>query len=119
MTDRPPRSIAHPALEEAARAAALFDRPPTRLARRGARPSLHVVRSGDTLSSIARRLGTDIRTLARLNDMKVNDPLRAGQKLVVSTRPAGKPARHAFRDEYAGGTRCVSVGQQWRVAYRV
>ena len=72
---------------KAARAAALFDR---RVAgnvpgaRRSGRTAVHVVRRGDTLASIARRLGTDTRTLARLNNMKSGDRLRAGQRLVVA-----------------------------------
>jgi membrane-bound lytic murein transglycosylase D len=73
--------------EKAARAAMLVDRRgvPTR---RGARPVIHVVRRGDTLSSIARRMGTDMKTLARLNNMEVNDTIRAGQKLVLSPQAA-------------------------------
>ena len=76
--------------DKAARAAELFDRrfENTRLARRGLRPGIHVVRRGDTLASIARRTGTDTRTLARLNDMKVSDTLRAGQRLVVAQAAA-------------------------------
>ena len=72
--------------EKATRAAALFDRP-GRLGRgRTARHGLHVVRRGDTLFGIAHRLGTDVRTLARLNNMGVGDPIRAGQRLVVSSK---------------------------------
>ena len=72
---------------KAARAAALFDRRVASNvpgARRSGRTAVHVVRRGDTLSSIARRLGTDTRTLARLNNMKSGDRLRAGQRLVVA-----------------------------------
>jgi membrane-bound lytic murein transglycosylase D len=73
--------------EKAMRAAALFDRPGRMSGRRGSRHGLHVVRRGDTLYGIAHRLGTDVATLARLNNMEVSDPLRAGQRLVVSSRP--------------------------------
>jgi membrane-bound lytic murein transglycosylase D len=72
--------------EKAMRAAALFDRPGRIGGRRGSRHGLHVVRRGDTLYGIAHRLGTDVATLARLNNMDVSDPLRAGQRLVVSSR---------------------------------
>ncbi len=76
--------------EKAARAALLVDR--RGLPRRGARPVVHVVRRGDSLWSIAQRLGTDTRTLARLNNMAVGDTIRAGQKLVVSERAAARDA---------------------------
>jgi membrane-bound lytic murein transglycosylase D len=72
--------------EKAMRAAALFDRP-GRLGRgRYAHRGLHVVHRGDTLFAIAHRLGTDVHTLARLNNMDINDPIRAGQRLVVASR---------------------------------
>jgi len=72
--------------EKAMRAAALVDRPGRMGGRRGSRHGLHVVRRGDTLYGIAHRLGTDVATLARLNNMDVGDPIRAGQRLVVSSR---------------------------------
>ncbi len=72
--------------EKAMRAAALFDRPGRPGGRRLAHRGLHVVRRGDTLFAIAHRLGTDVHTLARLNNMDINDPIRAGQRLVVSSR---------------------------------
>jgi len=84
-----------PLPEKAARAAALFDLP---VRFRGRHHSLHasvrVVRRGDTLARIAHRTGTDVRTLARLNNMQVGDPLRAGQHLVVA---AGGSARSGVR----------------------
>jgi len=72
--------------EKAMRAAALVDRPGRMSGRRGLRHGLHVVHRGDTLYGIAHRLGTDVATLARLNNMDVGDTLRAGQRLVVSSR---------------------------------
>ncbi|MCC7464005.1 MAG: LysM peptidoglycan-binding domain-containing protein [Gammaproteobacteria bacterium] len=72
--------------EKAARAALLVDRRGG--VRRGTRPVVHVVRRGDSLWGIAQRLGTDVKTLARLNNMTAGDTLRAGQKLVVSERAA-------------------------------
>jgi membrane-bound lytic murein transglycosylase D len=70
--------------EKALRAAALVDRPPRMRGRRSGHHDLHVVRRGDTLYAIAHRLGTDVHTLARLNNMGVSDPLRAGQRLVTT-----------------------------------
>jgi len=87
--------------EKAMRAAALVDRPGRMGGRRASRHGLHVVRRGDTLYGIAHRLGTDVATLARLNNMDVSDTLRAGQRLVVSSR--------APRTE-ASGTRSSASG---------
>jgi membrane-bound lytic murein transglycosylase D len=90
--------------EKAMRAAALFDRPGRLGGRRLAHRGLHVVRRGDTLFAIAHRLGTDVHTLARLNNMDVNDKLRAGQRLVVASRaPSASPtSAHASASAGAG-----------------
>ena len=80
--------------EKAARAALLVDRRGG-VTRRGSRPVVHVVRRGDSLWSIAQRLGTDTHTLARLNNMAVGDTLKAGQRLVVSERAAAGTDRTA------------------------
>jgi len=58
----------------------------------GARAS-HVVRRGETLSTIARKHGVSIRSLARWNGMKSTDMLRAGRRLVLraSAAPSGEP----------------------------
>jgi membrane-bound lytic murein transglycosylase D len=48
-----------------------------------------VVRRGDTLLGIAQRMGTDVHTLAQLNGLNPDDPLRAGQKLRVAPGAAG------------------------------
>jgi membrane-bound lytic murein transglycosylase D len=71
--------------EKAARAALLADAPPGRLRRHAGKPSIHVVRRGDTLYAMARRLGTDPQTLAQINGLSPNDRLRAGQKLRVAS----------------------------------
>ena len=42
-----------------------------------------MVRRGDTLYSLAQRLGTDVNTLAQANGLRPADRLRAGQKLRV------------------------------------
>ena len=56
--------------------------------RSGRRPTVHVVRSGDSLWRIAKRNRMDVNTLARLNGMAPGDTLRTGQKLVLNTRAA-------------------------------
>jgi len=47
------------------------------------------VKSGDSLWRIAKRHRMNVATLARLNGMGTNDTLRAGQKLVLTTRGGG------------------------------
>jgi membrane-bound lytic murein transglycosylase D len=56
--------------------------------RSGRRPTVHVVRSGDSLWRIAKRNRMDVNTLARMNGMAPGDTLRTGQKLVLNTRAA-------------------------------
>ena len=99
----PSRTIDLP--EKALRAAALVDRPERMRGRRSARHGVHVVRRGESLYAIAHRLGTDAHTLARLNNMEINDPLRAGQHLVVSSRaaPAGNPGSKDSRAAAGSG----------------
>jgi membrane-bound lytic murein transglycosylase D len=81
--------------EKAARAALLADSPPGRLRRHGGKPSIHVVRRGDTLYALAQRLGTDPQTLAQINGLSPSDRLRAGQKLRLTSRDvvASAPAK--------------------------
>ncbi|MGH8253344.1 MAG: LysM peptidoglycan-binding domain-containing protein [Steroidobacteraceae bacterium] len=94
--------------EKAMRAAALFDRP-GRLGRgRFAHRGLHVVHRGDTLFAIAHRLGTDVHTLARLNNMDVNDPIRAGQHLVVSSRGSAASSGSGRATASAGSGRQIT-----------
>ncbi len=81
--------------EKALRAAMLVDRPDRMRGRRSAHHGLHVVHRGDTLYGLAHSLGTDVHTLARLNNMEISDPLRAGQRLVISDRAAS--TSHASR----------------------
>ena len=87
------------------RAAARFDGGNRRLlARRGLRrPHLHVVRRGDSLWAIARRNGMDVRTLARLNNLRPGQKLQAGRRLIVGrsaapngSAPNGKTQRVAL-----------------------
>ncbi len=49
----------------------------------------HVVRPGETLSSIARRYATDVDTLARLNGLADPREIYAGQRLELPVMPEG------------------------------
>ena len=44
---------------------------------------VHIVKQGDTLGAIARKYGTSIDALCRINKIKRNSILRLGQKIVV------------------------------------
>jgi murein DD-endopeptidase MepM/ murein hydrolase activator NlpD len=54
------------------------------LAGGGDKIQYHRIRSGDTLSTIARRYGTTVNKLCRLNNMKVSSTLRVGRSIRVS-----------------------------------
>jgi len=86
----PARDIQLP--EKVERAALLADTPSWRLRRGRRRPRIHIVRRGDTLYSLAQRLGTNVNTLAELNGMSPDDRLHAGQRLRVSARYSLRPA---------------------------
>jgi membrane-bound lytic murein transglycosylase D len=74
-------------------AAARVDRPETDVGGRRQRQIVYRVRGGETLSSIARRHGMPVSTLARLNNMGAQDTLVKGQRLVI------KASARRFRDE--------------------
>lgn len=83
-----------------------------------ARGGVHVVRRGDTLSAIARRNRMDVRTLAALNHMGVNDTIRAGQRLVVN-RTAALSAPRGGSGGSGGASYIVRRGDTlWEIARR-
>jgi membrane-bound lytic murein transglycosylase D len=82
-------------------AASRVDRPQTDLGGRKQRQIVYRVRSGETLSSIARRHGMPVSTLARLNNMGTADALVKGQRLVI------KASSRRYRDEGAQSGRRV------------
>ena len=82
-------------------AAARVDRPQTDLGGRKQRQIVYRVRSGETLSSIARRHGMPVSTLARLNNLGTADTLVKGQRLVI------KASARRYRDEGAQSGRRV------------
>jgi membrane-bound lytic murein transglycosylase D len=73
-------------------AASRVDRPDAGVSRKQ-RQIVYRVRGGETLSSIARRHGMPVSTLARLNNLGLGDPLVKGQRLVI------KASARRYRDE--------------------
>ncbi|MEA3174117.1 MAG: rane-bound lytic murein transglycosylase [Gammaproteobacteria bacterium] len=80
-------------------AASRVDRPETDVGGRRQRQIVYRVRGGETLSSIARRHGLPVSTLARLNNLGANDNLVKGQRLII------KASTRRLRDEGAGSGR--------------
>jgi membrane-bound lytic murein transglycosylase D len=76
--------------------------------RGGRRPSVHVVRSGDSLWGIAKRHRMSVATLARLNGMGPGDTLRAGQRLVVNGNAAPRGKKSSSSKTGSGNARTVS-----------
>jgi len=68
-------------------AAAQVDKP----SRGGHRAHVQVVRRGDSLWTIARRHGMDVETLAAMNGMQPDQPLRAGQHIKLTTGSSSTP----------------------------
>jgi murein DD-endopeptidase MepM/ murein hydrolase activator NlpD len=68
---------------------------------RPAAATVHVVRRGETLASIARRYGTTVAALARANAIADPNRIRAGQRLVLS-------GGGAWRCPVAGPSRFVN-----------
>jgi membrane-bound lytic murein transglycosylase D len=61
---------------------------------RPGRVHVQIVRRGDSLWTIARRNGINVHTLAVLNGMQPDDPLRAGQRIRLSSGSSGHAVRH-------------------------
>jgi membrane-bound lytic murein transglycosylase D len=86
----PAVSVALP--EKVLLAAERVDRPETDSGRRQ-RQLVYRVRAGETLSSIARRHGVPVSTLARLNNLQLGNSLTKGQRLII------KASTRRYRDE--------------------
>lgn len=55
----------------------------TEQAVKGVKSDTHIVKSGETLSSIAREYKLQLKYLAELNDLSVSSPLRVGERLKI------------------------------------
>jgi membrane-bound lytic murein transglycosylase D len=85
--------ISGPLPDKVMLAALRVDRPETDRSGRKQRQIVYRVRAGETLSSIARRHGMPVSTLARLNNLDAQDALVKGQRLVI------KASARRYRDE--------------------
>ncbi len=50
---------------------------------KGATRTVHTVRSGETLSEIAKRYGVSVASITRANNISRKKPIRVGQKLII------------------------------------
>ena len=71
--------------------------------------SWHRVRSGETLSAIARRYRMSVQDIMRANNLKRSDVIRVGQSLRVS-RPEIETASRTVKMHATGGTHKVGQG---------
>jgi N-acetylmuramoyl-L-alanine amidase len=58
--------------------------------------SIYIVKRRDTLEKIARRYGTDIRTLLKLNNMKLKDRIYVSQKLKIPSVAIQEPKSRIY-----------------------
>jgi membrane-bound lytic murein transglycosylase D len=94
-------------------AAARVDRPESDLGRKQ-RQIVYRVRAGETLSSIARRHGMPVSTLAHLNNMEIGDSLVKGQRLVI------KASARRYRNEgVASGRRVTYTVRRGDTVYSI
>ena len=101
-------------------AASRVDRPAD-FGGRKQRQIVYRVRAGETLSSIARRHGMPVTTLARLNNIGTADSLVKGQRLVIkasSRRFRGEGAETGRRVTYTvrRGDTVYSISKQFQVS---
>jgi membrane-bound lytic murein transglycosylase D len=94
-------------------AASRVDRPQSDRGRRQ-RQMVYRVRAGETLSSIARRQGIPVSTLAQLNNLGTSDTLVKGQRLVI------KASTRRYRDEgVASGRRVLYTVRRGDTIYSI
>lgn len=75
----------------------------------------HLVSRGDTLSVLARRFGTDVRTLKRLNGLS-GTVIRVGQRLRVSGEASPESGERVKRYRVRRGDSLWSIARRFRVS---
>ena len=95
-------------------AASRVDRPQSDLGGRRQHQIVYHVRAGETLSSIARRHGMPVSTLARLNNLGTADSLVKGQRLVIKAS-----ARRYRAEGAASGRRVVYTVRHGDTVYSI
>jgi membrane-bound lytic murein transglycosylase D len=95
-------------------AASRVDRPETDLGGRKQHQIVYRVRAGETLSSIARRHGMPVSTLARLNDLGAQDTVVKGQRLVIKAS-----ARRLRNEGIASGRRLLYTVRSGDTVYSI
>ena len=74
----------------------------------------HTVQPGESLSAIARKYGTDVSTLMRINNISDPNLVRSGQKLAVPGGPVGSGAGREF-DVMESGAPLLNAGEETRI----
>ncbi len=89
------------------------------LAEQVAETTIHVVRSGEVLGSIARRYGTSVNEIQRLNNLR-GTLIRPGQRLVVRApaRPATQLASNTNTHVVRSGETLGVIASRYRVTVR-
>lgn len=74
-------------------------------------PATYTVKQGDTMTAIARRVGSTPATLARLNNIANPALIRPGQKLKLPAAPAASTPAAARATTPAGGSHVIRQGE--------
>ena len=86
--------------------------------RRASSSTRVTVRSGDTLSSIARRHGVSVANLQRWNKLRPNQPIRVGQVLVLQGTATTRPTAQAPATATSSPTRTAQATSKTAVTAR-
>ncbi|MEZ2902729.1 LysM peptidoglycan-binding domain-containing protein [Acinetobacter terrestris] len=91
----------------------------TERAVKGVKPSVHVVKSGETLSSIARQHYLQLQYLADLNQIRTNSTVRVGQRLKISLPPEIEERANSIRPVAASQIETKSSSPKGTDSYTV